>query len=1120
MTAKSSNRANQTDVQVTPQPVQGVLQRKCACGQHTLGKSCSACSKDDESVLKRSVNKHGGASQHVPQIVHDVLRSPGTPLDNHARAFMEPRFGRDFSDVRIHTDSLAAQSAGAVGALAYTLGKDIVFGSGNYSPHTREGKSLLAHELTHVAQNRSLQRKHSAGISIGPENDHYETEADRNAHAVARGDSDPMRVGASSGEPGRLSRATMAVGSTNVDINYSNVVHVKVADYESEIETRFTSWTTSPATVIHTELTALSSAAKEWVLFALDLLVDNPVTGLNKVDAVKRLIAYAPSAKYRAVGNPDNNFENEALSVSGWFEKALTSGLAKPTGVKASFVQQRLSTGSGGGSTCPSPRTNALDAAKLKSDMPVELEAYLKTVQVISNTKNQPMAPLQKLGDAVQERARSYYSPYADHSRGRGNTFVQQWQYSAHMVSSQSAAGTPTTELRVAYLDSRARIVGDKGLFTTVNFDSSCDADNNELEAIVTTMETKSNIQALIDPILRQKSYTNQNVTPKQVIINPQVSTQTDDCEARWKTVRTICHELMHVMVHDDFRAAEKGRMIMREGWPEVLGHYLYEDITGDAAMKPKMEDGLANKPCASIPGSTIGYGDAGKKAEEIRIAIKNPNFRAAFFLGQLELAGIQPKLSVGTSTDPLEHEADRIADRAVSPSSEASVAPHINSYRGPAATDLEAPAGVSHVLSGSGRPLEPAVRRDMETRLGRDFSRVRVHSDATAAQSARTINAEAYTAGHNIVFGPGKFAPSTHNGRRLLAHELVHVVQQSGTGLVQRKSSPKGLPPSPDQDPYEVEANRRSDQDVLIDEILARSGSESMSYADSQKLVGVSAESPNSRPYTGPTSVPAEPSPPPPPPPVKVEAPPREIPESEIEAGVKTTGSYSLGGSHLSDPELEHTGAGKVEAEVGVPGRASVAGSVSGKGVRPVGPEEAPETSRTWQFGLEGKVPLAQLIFGSKRLAQIAPFIAFKELSLGVSVSSKRQHEENLRRMFRTKAFEFSLHFIGATFDEKKVKGGSVSGELGLSLVGGVESEQEVQQGRDVGTPKRTSKIGGKGAFGFKFFPRRGPVFISIEATIEVKGNKQGGVWFGTFEFTPLLGVGVNIGKLVEKRR
>jgi hypothetical protein len=188
---------------------------------------------------------------------------------------------------------------------------------------------------------------------------------------------------------------------------------------------------------------------------------------------------------------------------------------------------------------------------------------------------------------------------------------------------------------------------------------------------------------------------------------------------------------------------------------------------------------------------------------------------------------------------------------------------------------------------------------------------------------------------------------------------------------------------------------------------------------------------------------------------------------------------------------------------------------------VRPIGPEEAPETSRTWQFGLEGKVPLAQMIFGSKRLSQIAPFIAFKELSLGVSVSHKRQHEENMRRLFKTKGFEFALQFIGATFKEKTVKGGSVSGELGLSLVGGVESEQEVQQGRDVGAAKRTSKIGGKGAFGFRFFPRRGPFYIAIEATIEVKGNKeQGGVWFGTFEFTPLFGVGLNIGKLIENRR
>ena len=91
------------------------------------------------------------------------------------------------------------------------------------------------------------------------------------------------------------------------------------------------------------------------------------------------------------------------------------------------------------------------------------------------------------------------------------------------------------------------------------------------------------------------------------------------------------------------------------------------------------------------------------------------------------------------------------------------------------------APASVDHVLASPGRPLEPALRQDMEQRFGHDFSRVRVHSGAAAEQSARDVNAHAYTVGHNIVFGAGRFAPGTHEGRRLIAHELTHVVQQSG---------------------------------------------------------------------------------------------------------------------------------------------------------------------------------------------------------------------------------------------------------------------------------------------------------------------------------------------------
>jgi hypothetical protein len=88
----------------------------------------------------------------VPPIVHEVLQSPGQPLDAATRAFFEPRFGHDFSRVKIHADSEAAASAVTVNALAYTVGDDVVFGPGRYGPATDSGQRLLAHELAHVVQ--------------------------------------------------------------------------------------------------------------------------------------------------------------------------------------------------------------------------------------------------------------------------------------------------------------------------------------------------------------------------------------------------------------------------------------------------------------------------------------------------------------------------------------------------------------------------------------------------------------------------------------------------------------------------------------------------------------------------------------------------------------------------------------------------------------------------------------------------------------------------------------------------------------------------------------------------------------------------------------------------------
>src|SRR6185295_10651066 len=98
----------------------GHLQRKCACGQHTIaGGECNNCAKNRS--LQRATANSDLETQNfktVPSIVHEVLRSPGQPLDAATRAFMEPRFGQDFSHVRIHTDGKAAESTWAVNAKA------------------------------------------------------------------------------------------------------------------------------------------------------------------------------------------------------------------------------------------------------------------------------------------------------------------------------------------------------------------------------------------------------------------------------------------------------------------------------------------------------------------------------------------------------------------------------------------------------------------------------------------------------------------------------------------------------------------------------------------------------------------------------------------------------------------------------------------------------------------------------------------------------------------------------------------------------------------------------------------------------------------------------------------
>lgn len=122
---------------------------------------------------------------------------------------------------------------------------------------------------------------------------------------------------------------------------------------------------------------------------------------------------------------------------------------------------------------------------------------------------------------------------------------------------------------------------------------------------------------------------------------------------------------------------------------------------------------------------------------------------------------------------------------------------------------------------SGGGAPLEPEVRADMESRFGQDFGDVRVHTDDRAHQSAKSVNAHAYTVGSDIVFQRDTYDPSSDAGRHTLAHELTHVVQQR-SGPVDGTDAGGGVKVSDPSDRFEREAVANADRVMSAPSVAA----------------------------------------------------------------------------------------------------------------------------------------------------------------------------------------------------------------------------------------------------------------------------------------------------------
>jgi hypothetical protein len=139
------------------------------------------------AYVQRFVNESAGEkSQESKPAAESNTQGSAQGLDAGTRSQMESAFGEDFGDVRVHTGEVAGEVAGELGARAFARGRDLYFNEGEYNPSTREGQELLAHELTHVVQQRGGSS--ARGASVGPVGDTFEREADETAASVVRGE--------------------------------------------------------------------------------------------------------------------------------------------------------------------------------------------------------------------------------------------------------------------------------------------------------------------------------------------------------------------------------------------------------------------------------------------------------------------------------------------------------------------------------------------------------------------------------------------------------------------------------------------------------------------------------------------------------------------------------------------------------------------------------------------------------------------------------------------------------------------------------------------------------------------------------------------------------------------
>jgi hypothetical protein len=681
----------------TPAPG-GLLQRKCACGQHTgTGGECEECRKKKQGLQRRRGS--GEEPAEVPSAVGDALRSPGRPLDAEARAFFEPRLGRvlgesratshptvpqkmaisqpgdfhereadqiaervlgleppreagprhDLSRVRIHTGGPAEQSAREVNALAFTVGQDIVFRNGLYAPGSPSGRSLLAHELAHTAQQLP-------GLARAP---------------------GPLRPH----DPQPKTSPGGCLGSAVCQT-------VK-----------------PPSQLLSEARTEQNAAAKK--------------------QREQQCAKTPPGPGCRADGHASRAVEVENL-LKAFSPSRLNSA-------KGIFINRDLESDFGALTVSCDRFVPPLAADGQCITVPAKME---EEAALFNSTSGPGVIGGMERG-LWRERTLEKLVHEAGHTRFR-SSFL--------------------TDFQDQFSDKLPNILGKPR--------ATCRADQtSQVDVFSSLNELTAMVQELPLRLERVRSSVGLSGADKAAEMEEwrdhRIRGTSQSITNSLRVIRCLCGcEDAEDMIRETIQFATSS-------WTQEEKNQLHREM-----RDPQWSALDLRWPFIAPPIPTVKRpGPAGD--------------------------GLQKKLAVGPPGDSFEREADRVAEevtggRSGPPFGISAARPSLRRMAGTAGSG-EAPAVVGEALRSPGQPLGAGVRAFMEPRIGHDFSRVRVHTGGLASRSAAAVDALAYTVGNDVVFRDGQYAPGTIEGRKLIAHELTHIVQQrESPAIVQR--SPSGF--------------------------------------------------------------------------------------------------------------------------------------------------------------------------------------------------------------------------------------------------------------------------------------------------------------------------------------